>query len=243
MPHPRISIHPVCLHGRQGSEPALPAPAADEAGNKHLRARLGERKKRRTKTRLHARSKEFLHRMIERPFQIAEGDVGVDRQPLDLMKHRRVARIRRIVAMHRPGNHNPDRRPHLLHRPNLHRRSMRPQQQPLPLRLPLLPRDKQSILRIPRRMIRRKIQSLEVVVISLDHRPIGHGVTKLLKDANHLVRRLDDRMLRADRTADCREGRYRRDSDESSTRCKSSSSAAVLSSSEGSPSTSCLQLR
>src|ERR1700685_3601381 len=24
IPHPRISIHPVCLHGRQGSEPRFP---------------------------------------------------------------------------------------------------------------------------------------------------------------------------------------------------------------------------
>src|SRR5260370_31679803 len=26
MPHPRISIHPVCLHGRHGSVPRLPLP-------------------------------------------------------------------------------------------------------------------------------------------------------------------------------------------------------------------------
>src|SRR5208283_5653101 len=78
---------------------APPTPAANEARNKHLGARLGEREKRRTKTRLHARPEKFLHGMIERPLQIAESDVGVDRQPFDLMKHRRVARIRRIVAM------------------------------------------------------------------------------------------------------------------------------------------------
>ena len=51
---------------------------------------------------------------------------------------------------------------------------MRPQQQPLALRLPLLPRDEQSILRIPRRMIRGKIQRLKVVVISFDDRAIGN---------------------------------------------------------------------
>ena len=87
-----------------------------------------------------------------------------------------------------------------LHRPNLHRRSMRAQQQPLALRLRLLARDEQSILRIPRRMIRRKIQRLEVVIIGFNDRPVSNGVAKLLKDPNHLVRGLDNGMLRANRT-------------------------------------------
>ena len=106
--------------------------------------------------------------------------------------------------MHGTGNHNAKRRPHLLHRPNLYRRSMRAQEQPLALRLPLLPRDEQSILRIPRRMVHRKIQRLEVVIVGLDNRPLSHGVAKLLKNGNDLMHRLDDRMLGADGTANAR---------------------------------------
>src|SRR5580704_1553143 len=113
-----------------------------------------------------------------------------------------MACIWRIIAVHGSGNHNAQGRPHFFHRANLHRRSMRAQQQPLPLRLRLLARDKQSILRIPRRMIRRKIQSLEVVVVSFNHRPLGNRVPKLLEDSDHLVRRLDDRMLGAHRPPD-----------------------------------------
>ena len=44
--------------------------------------------------------------MIERAFQIAESNVGVDRQTFDLMKHGRVAGVRRIVAMHFARNHD-----------------------------------------------------------------------------------------------------------------------------------------
>ena len=33
MPQPRISIHPVCLHGRHGLRSALAASAANKAGD------------------------------------------------------------------------------------------------------------------------------------------------------------------------------------------------------------------
>ena len=87
--------------------------------------------------RLHARSEQRLHGVIERALQVAEGNVGIDREPFDLMKHRRMAGVRRIVAMHFPGNHDAQRRLHLLHGANLHRRRMRAQQQALALRLRL----------------------------------------------------------------------------------------------------------
>ncbi len=54
-------------------------------------------------------------------------------------------------------------------------------------------------------MIGRKIQGFEIVVIGLDHWPLGHGVAELLENANHLVRRLDDRMLRTDGTPKSRQ--------------------------------------
>src|ERR1700686_305852 len=101
--------------------------------------------------------------------------------------------------MSRPPNHDPDRRPHLLHRPNLYWRSMSAQQQPLPLRLGLLSRDEQRILRIPRRMVRRKIQSLEVVVIRFDDGPLRDGIPQLLKHRNNLPPSPHDGMFRPNR--------------------------------------------
>src|SRR5258708_8339611 len=59
--------------------PAPPAAAADKARYVHLRARLSKRQKRWTKTRLHARSKKFLHRVIERPLQVAKRYAGISR--------------------------------------------------------------------------------------------------------------------------------------------------------------------
>ena len=91
--------------------------------------------------------------------------------------------------MHRPGNHNAKRRPHLLHGANLHRRSMRAQQQALALRLRLLAGDEERVLRIARRMVRRKIQRFEVVVIGFDDGAFGDGVAELLKDGDNLVAR------------------------------------------------------
>ena len=109
---------------------------------------------------LHRRPEQRLHRVIERAFQIAKRDVGVHCQSLDLMKHGRVTSIRRIVAMHLPWNHDANRRPHLLHGANLHRRSMRPQQQPLTLRLRLLIGDEERVLRVTCGMVRGEIQGL-----------------------------------------------------------------------------------
>ena len=44
--------------------------------------------------RLHARSEQRLHGVIERALQIAERDVRVDRQAFDLMEYRRVRGVR-----------------------------------------------------------------------------------------------------------------------------------------------------
>src|SRR5579863_3048416 len=60
--------------------PALAAAAADEARNIQFRAGLGERKERRPEMRLHARTKQRFHRVIERALEIAKSDVGVDGQ-------------------------------------------------------------------------------------------------------------------------------------------------------------------
>src|ERR1700681_1347291 len=118
------------------------------------------------------------------------------------MKHRRVAGIWRIIAMHLPGYHDPNRRPHLLHGPNLHRRSMRAEQKTLLRRFRSLPRDEQSILSISRRMVWRKIQRLKVVVVRLDDRPLGDGIPQLLKHGDDLVHRLDNRMFGSHGAAD-----------------------------------------
>ena len=83
---------------------------------------------------------------------------------------------------------------------------MRAQQQALALRLGLLSGDEQRVLRIARRMVRRKIQRLEVVVVRFDDRALGDGIAELLEDSNNFMRGPDDGMLGADGAADAGEG-------------------------------------
>ena len=65
--------------------------------------------------------------MIERAFQIAEGNVGINRESLDLVKHWRVAGVGRIVTVYFAGNHDAQGRLNFLHCANLYRRRMRAQ--------------------------------------------------------------------------------------------------------------------
>ena len=108
--------------------------AALEATDLHVSAGFGEGKEGRVKARAHARAKHRLHGMIKRAFQVAEGDVGVHRQAFDLMEHRRVRGIGRIVPVDFARDHNADRRRLLLHGARLHRRSVGAQQQAVALR-------------------------------------------------------------------------------------------------------------
>src|SRR5579884_4139620 len=87
------------LAGSAGAPFTLPASAADEAGDEHLRARLGERKKRWTKAGLHIRAEQCFHRVIKGPLEVAEGNVRIDGESFDLVKHRRMACVGRIIAV------------------------------------------------------------------------------------------------------------------------------------------------
>src|SRR5579864_3983479 len=102
----------------------LPASAADEAGDEHFGAGLCERKERWTEAGLYVRTKQRLHRMIERALQVAESDVRIHRQAFDLVEHGRVAGVGRVFTVNFAGNHNPQWRLHLLHGANLDGRSV-----------------------------------------------------------------------------------------------------------------------
>ena len=74
---------------------------------------------------------------------------------------------------------------------------MRSQQQLLAPGLGFLIREEQRVLRIARRVIRRKIQRFEIVVVGFDHRPFGNGITQALKYANDFILCADDWVLSA----------------------------------------------
>src|ERR1700674_3767204 len=79
------------------------------------------------------------------------------------------------------------------------------QQQAVAQRLRFLPGDEQRVLRIARGMVRRKVQRLEVVVISFNLGAFLDRVAEIAKDTNDFVHRLDDGMFHADRTTNAGE--------------------------------------
>src|SRR5258708_27443693 len=55
-------------------------------------------------------------------------------------------------------------------------------------------------------MVRREVQRLEVVIVGFNLRALLDRVTQIAEDANNLLHRLDDGMLRADGTANAGKG-------------------------------------
>ena len=86
----------------------------------------------------------------------------------------------------------------LLHGADLHRRSVRAQQQAIAQRLAAAGWRLQRVLRVAGRMVRRKVQRLEVVVVGLDFRADADGVAHVLEDAHDFVHGADQRVLRAE---------------------------------------------
>ncbi len=121
--------------------------------------------------------------MVERALQIAEGDVGVDAEALDLVEDRRVRRVGRVVAVHLAGNHDPHRRRLLLHGAHLHGRGVGAQQQAIAQRAPFLIGDDKRVLRVARRMAGREVHALEVVEVGLDLRANADRVAQRREDA------------------------------------------------------------
>src|SRR5258708_18858919 len=110
-----------------GSAVANASATAEDAADLYIGTGFSERKKRRIEARLHTRSEERLHGVVERAFQIAERNVRIDGQAFHLMKNWRVRGVGSVVAVDFAGTYHSHRRLHLLHRPNLHRRGVRAQ--------------------------------------------------------------------------------------------------------------------
>jgi hypothetical protein len=153
--------------------------------------------------------------VVERALEIGEGDVGIDTQPLDLVKDGRVGRVRSIVAVHLAGDDNTQRRRLLFHGVDLDRRGVGAHQQPVAQRLALLVGDHQRILGVARRVAGGKVQRFEIVVVGLDLGPQANRVAHRRKDGDDLVHGPDQRVLGAESAA----GAGKRDVDGVGVRC------------------------
>ena len=125
------------------------------------------------------------------PSEVAERDAAVDGEPLDLVEHRRVARVERVALRYvRPGIDHVDRRRLRLHHADLHRRRVRAQQH----LLGLAELHVERVLHRARRMAGREVERLEVVPVVLDLGPFGDPVAEADEDVLELALALGDQV-------------------------------------------------
>src|SRR5450432_2046335 len=97
------------------------AAAAENAGGVELHRWFGEGKITWAKAGLHRFAEELLHEVVDGAGEIAEGDVGIDCQAFDLMKHERMRRVGVVAAVDLAGGDDSNGRLTLFHCANLHR--------------------------------------------------------------------------------------------------------------------------
>ena len=110
----------------------------------------------------------------------------VNDQPLYLMETGRMGGIHFIRAEYSSGSYHSDRQPALLHLMHLYARGLRTQQN--------ISRYIERILFILGRMIRRNIQGLEIIIISLHLRTFHYLIPHAYKDTLHLFQHNGIRM-------------------------------------------------
>src|SRR5437868_1722262 len=88
--------------------------------NVDFSARLGERKKMRSESQFSAATEIFPGKRQKHSLQIRETHRLVDRETLDLMKHKRMRRVRRVRAINFSGGNDFKRRSCFFHDPDLH---------------------------------------------------------------------------------------------------------------------------
>ena len=197
IPQPPSSIHPVCEHTRQPSpsqKTQLTASSADGSvyGKKSGRNRV--------RTRSSSNSAAPNASMV--PNEVGERDAAVDGERLDLVEHRRVAGVERLVAVRAPGRDHEDRRLLRLHGADLHRRRVRAQHHLLGLAEVHVER----VLHRARRVAGRDVERLEVVPVVLDLGALGDAVAQAHEDVLELALHLGDEVEVPARAAVAAEG-------------------------------------
>ena len=131
-----------------------------------------------------------------------ERDAAVDHQALALVEHRAVRGVV-VRAIHPARRDHPQRRRLLQHGDNLHVAGLRPQQQ-----RPAVARAGQieRVVVRPRRVVRRDVQRGEVEPVGLHVQPLANREAHGAEDGRHLLHRARQRMDRARRMGQGRQG-------------------------------------
>src|SRR5260221_3781120 len=157
--HPRAAE----LHPSRARAHRAPGTATKDARHRELDRGLGEREERRKEARLDVGSEQRVDECLDGAEQVAERYPLVDREPFDLVKHRRVPGIERVAAERAARRNDVYRRPLRLHRAHLDRRCVRTPQHRLARTEP----DVERVLHGACRMVGREVERLEVVPVEL----------------------------------------------------------------------------
>src|SRR5580698_8198033 len=174
------------------------AAAAEHARNVELDRRLGERKITWPEARFHAGTEKLFYEVFDRAGEVAEGDVGIDREPFDLMEGEGVRRVGIVAAIDLAGNDHAYGRLALFHRADLHRRSVRAQQERR--RRTLRKVDIKGVHVVADGMKFGNVERLEVVVRRFDFRTFDDGKADRDEDVFDFLENLADQMMRTDGT-------------------------------------------
>ena len=165
--------------------------AAEDAAHRELGRRLGVGEEVGAEAGADAVVVEqAAHEGLDGAEEVGEGDAAVDGQRLDLVEHRRVAGVERLVAVGAAGRDHEDRRLHRLHGADLHRRRVRAQHH----LLGIAELDVERVLHRARRVAGHHVERLEVVPVVLDLGTLHHAVAHAHEDVLELALHLGDEM-------------------------------------------------
>src|SRR5262245_31960836 len=136
-----------------------------------LGRRLGEREVRRAQPRRERAAEEGLRELVDRAGEVGERDAAVDDEALDLVEHREVGGVGRVLPEHPARHDGVDRRRLRRHDPHLHRRGVGAQHR----RAGCAELDVERVVHVASRVVGWEVEGAEVVPVRLDLGPLGNS--------------------------------------------------------------------
>src|SRR5690348_3073632 len=189
--------------GAGSSTGGIAAAAAKDAGNVEFNARLGEREITWPETCFYARTEKLFDEIFDGAGEIAEGDVGVNREAFNLMKDEGVRGIGIVAAIDLAGNDDAHGRLLLFHGANLHRGSVRAEKERR--RSSFGEIEIEGVHVVADRMKFGNVERFEIVVGRFNFGTFDNGETDGEEDVFDFLEDLADQMVRADGAADAGE--------------------------------------
>src|SRR5580692_4638849 len=182
---------------------ACAAAAAEDAGDVELDARLGEREIAGAEAGFYPVAEELFYEILDGAGEVAEGDVGIDRQAFDLMENEGVRGVGIVAAIDLAGDDDPHGRLALFHGADLHGRCVRAEKQRR--RGAFREIEVEGVHVVADRMEFGNVKRLEIVIGRFDFGAFDDGEADGDEDVFDLLEDLADEVMRAGGTFDARE--------------------------------------